>query len=90
MRTELLITRGVSRGGAQGGTGPPSKYVFSYEVSVQRSLTMLMCSGPDPGLNHFRRLDPVLLFLMRRTTDLAMVLAAGQIARISQNALYKM
>ncbi len=51
---------------------------------------MLMCSGPDPGLNRFRRLDPVLLFLMRRMTDLAMVLAAGQIARISQNALYKM
>lgn len=51
---------------------------------------MLTCSGPDPGLNSFRLLDPVLLFLMRRTTDLAMVLAAGQITRISLSALFKM
>lgn len=51
---------------------------------------MLTCSGPDPGLYSLRLLDPVLLFLMRRTTDLAMVLAAGQIARMSRRAPFEM
>lgn len=47
---------------------------------------MLTCSGPDPGLNSLRLLDPVLLFLTRRMADLAIVLTAEQITRMSASA----
>lgn len=51
---------------------------------------MLTCSGPDPGLNSLRLLDPVLLFLTRRMPNLATVLTAEQITRMSASAPYKM